>query len=280
MDTLAALALATEPPTDALLLQKPHGKTERFISNIMWKNIMLHAIFQVLALLAILYAGYLIPWTSGPTALQSTRHYTIVFNTFVWMQLFNEINAHSIDDHQNVFKGLYKNPIFIVVMIVSVAIQAIVVEFGGAAFKTVGLSWDQWLFCIGVGALELPLGFIIRALPVPNAHYLDTLQFWNRAPILRTTRIKAEPFYRDGTEMQLIEADLLPEEEAFQQIEQERERLAEQKRIDDEQKLARYADLRAKGFLGREEDAKSSKGGKEKKKKVEKKKKKTGGVVE
>ena len=223
---------------------------------------MLHAIFQVLALLAILYAGFLIPWTSGPTALLSTRHYTIVFNTFVWMQLFNEINAHSIDDHQNVFKGLYKNPIFIGVMIVSVAIQAIVVEFGGAAFKTVGLSWDQWLFCIGVGALELPLGFIIRALPVPDAHYLDSLQFWNRAPVIRSTRIKAEPFYRDGAELQFVEADLLPELDALEQIALERKRLAEEKRIQDAEKLARYAHLRAQGFLGREEDGKGKGKGK------------------
>jgi magnesium-transporting ATPase (P-type) len=100
MDTLAALALATEPPTDHLLLQKPHGKTERIINNIMWKHIIGHAIFQLAVLLALLYSAYLIPWTTGYFGLQSTLHYTVVFNSFVWMQIFNELNARSIDDHQ------------------------------------------------------------------------------------------------------------------------------------------------------------------------------------
>ena len=111
MDTLAALALATEPPTDELLLQKPHGRTERIINNIMWKHILGHALWQLGVLLALLYAAYLIPWTTGTLILRSTVHYTIVFNSFVWMQIFNEFNARSIDDHQNIFK--VRRPFFV-----------------------------------------------------------------------------------------------------------------------------------------------------------------------
>jgi Ca2+-transporting ATPase len=62
------------------------------------------------------------------------------------------------------------------VIVASAGLQAIIVEFGGAAFKVHGLSWDQWLFCIAMGALELPLGFILRAVPVPERHYFEILQ--------------------------------------------------------------------------------------------------------
>ncbi len=218
MDTLAALALATEPPTDELLLQKPHGKTERIINNIMWKHIIGHAIWQLGVLLALLYAAYLIPWVSGPFVIQSTKHYTIVFNSFVWMQIFNELNARSIDDHQNIFAGLHKSYIFIGVLIISAGLQAIIIEFGGVAFKVTGLAWDQWLFCIAVGSVSLPLGAILRALPVPERHFVDILQFWNPVQEVRVTRRVVYPTNDEGDELEMVEAQLLPNEEALTEI--------------------------------------------------------------
>ena len=229
MDTLAALALATEPPTDALLLQTPHGKTERIINNIMWKNILGHAAYQLAAMLAILYAGYLIPWTTGTLINQSVQHYTIIFNSFVWCQLFNDINARSIDDHQNVFSDLHKSWIFIGVKVISIGLQVLIVEVGGTAFRVTGLTWDQWLFCIGVGAMELPVGFILRCIPVPERHYLDILQFWNVEPNLRVTRKTCEEF--EGVEFEFVEASMLSEKDAMEEIEKEKQRKIEQRKL-------------------------------------------------
>lgn len=245
MDTLAALALATEPPTDALLLQKPHGKTERIVNNIMWKHIVGHALFQLGSLLALLYAAHLIPWTTGTLPVQSTAHYTIVFNTFVWEQLFNELNARSIDDHQNIFSGLHKSYIFIGVLVVSAGLQAIIVEFGGAAFKCTGLSWDQWLFCIAIGALELPLGFLLRMIPVPERHFIDIMQFWNPHDPVRVSETKYVPIYgEDGDEMvEMVEAPLLPKEEALAEIERERLAAKERKAVEDKAKLEKWAKI-------------------------------------
>ena len=230
MDTLAALALATEPPTDELLLQTPHGKTERIVNNIMWKHILGHAAYQLGALLAILYAGYLIPWTNGLVLFQGTAHYTLVFNAFVWCQLFNELNARSIDDHQNIFKGLHRSYIFLGVLVVSAGLQVLIVEVGGEAFKVTGLTWDQWLFCIAVGAVELPLGFLLRAIPVPqDRHFIDILQFWNVEKPVRVTRKVVETF--DGDEFEMTEATLLSDKEALGEIEQEKIRKQEQRRL-------------------------------------------------
>merc|ERR1711974_173888 len=88
MDTMAALALATEKPEPSLLDEKPHGRTEPLISNRMLKHIIGQGLFQTVVLLVILYAGAKIFEVNE----RSTLHYTIVFNTFVWCQIFNEFN--------------------------------------------------------------------------------------------------------------------------------------------------------------------------------------------
>lgn len=243
MDTLAALALATEPPTDKLLLQKPHGKTEPLISNIMWKHILGHMAYQLAATLLILYLAHLIPWTGGSIGLLSRAHYTLVFNTFVWCQLFNEFNCRSIDDHQNIFEGLFKSYIFMAVVIGSAGLQAIIVEFGASAFKVTGLSWDQWLFCIGIGAGSLPLGFILRLIPVPERHFTDILQFWNRPGETRHTTKEVDNY--DGMDFELVSAKILPTEEALEENRVAREARKVKDQATRERRAVKIAEFRA-----------------------------------
>lgn len=57
MDTLASLALATEPPTEALLLRKPYGRNKPLISRTMMKNILGHAFYQLVVVFTLLFAG-------------------------------------------------------------------------------------------------------------------------------------------------------------------------------------------------------------------------------
>lgn len=57
MDTLAALALATEPPGDELLLRKPHSRNDKIINSVMWRNVIGHGIYQITVLLVILFEG-------------------------------------------------------------------------------------------------------------------------------------------------------------------------------------------------------------------------------
>ena len=86
MDTLAALALATDGPDDEILDRQPESRAASLITFNMWKMIIAQAVFQVTVCLLLLYgAPYWIPtWTTSEL-------YTFIFNTFVWLQLFNEI---------------------------------------------------------------------------------------------------------------------------------------------------------------------------------------------
>ncbi|KAF1599013.1 UNVERIFIED_CONTAM: Plasma membrane calcium-transporting ATPase 2, partial [Eudyptes robustus] len=63
MDTFASLALATEPPTEALLLRKPYGRNKPLISRTMLKNILGHAAYQLVIIFTLLFVG---AWTGGP----------------------------------------------------------------------------------------------------------------------------------------------------------------------------------------------------------------------
>jgi len=84
-----------------------------------------------------------------------TVHFTMIFNAFVMMTLFNEINARKIHGQRNVFLGFFSNPIYYVIWIATFISQIVIIEFGGIAFSTTSLSIEQWTWCIlfGVGVL-------------------------------------------------------------------------------------------------------------------------------
>lgn len=120
MDSFASLALATEPPTEELLQRKPYGRTKPLISRTMIRNILGHAIFQLIVLFVLVFKsdeffdiedGYL-----ETTRCKPTIHSSIVFNTFVMLQLFNEINSRKVHGERNVFSGILNNPVFIIIM--------------------------------------------------------------------------------------------------------------------------------------------------------------------
>jgi calcium-translocating P-type ATPase len=164
MDTLAALALATEPPTDDLLKRKPISRNAHLINYRMSKLIVGEAIFQIILNLVLIAYGAKI-FNLGDSQYDQAVLRTLVFNTFVFLQVFNEINCRRIDDTLNVFKDLFNNWIFIAVQVVVIVCQFLIVTFGGIAFKTVPLSPLQWLTTIAIGMLSIPLGTLIRLLP-------------------------------------------------------------------------------------------------------------------
>ncbi|KAG0348933.1 hypothetical protein BG004_003650 [Podila humilis] len=185
MDTLAALALATDPPTNDLLDRQPEPRTAPLISFTMWKMIIGQAILQLVITFVLEYAGMdILNYDQVPQSLREGRteaEYqevagayegfkrqeldTMVFNTFVFLQIFNEVNCRRLDNHLNIFAGIQHNNYFIIIFIIMVAFQAIIVEFGGAAFETESLDGIQWLICILLGMLSIPVGVIIRLIP-------------------------------------------------------------------------------------------------------------------
>ncbi|XP_006822455.1 plasma membrane calcium-transporting ATPase 3 [Saccoglossus kowalevskii] len=166
MDTFASLALATEPPTEDLLTRKPYGRTKPLISRTMMKNILGHSVYQLTILFCILYAGhYIFDIDNGIGISHPTVHFTLLFNTFVMMQLFNEVNARKIHDERNVFKGLHNNPIFLVILFGTFAVQIVLIEVGGIVFHTVPLTADQWMWCIFLGCGELLWAQLMCTIP-------------------------------------------------------------------------------------------------------------------
>lgn len=85
MDTLGALALATEPPNDALMKRPPVGRSENFITLTMWRNIIGQSIYQILVLGILTFSGKHILKLSGSEATITLN--TFIFNTFVFCQV-------------------------------------------------------------------------------------------------------------------------------------------------------------------------------------------------
>ncbi|XP_051854545.1 plasma membrane calcium-transporting ATPase 4 isoform X1 [Antechinus flavipes] len=176
MDTFASLALATEPPTESLLLRHPYGRDKPLISRTMMKNILGHAIFQLIIIFTLLFIGEkffdIDSGRKAPLNSPPTQHYTIIFNTFVLMQLFNEINARKIHGERNVFEGIFRNPIFCTVLIGTFITQILIVECGGTPFSCTHLSMSQWFWCLFIGIGELVWGQVINTVPTSKLTFL------------------------------------------------------------------------------------------------------------
>ncbi len=164
MDSLAALSLALEPPTDELFDQPPHGRNEPLISKSMWTNIIVMGVFMFGVLAVVLTTGLVIDKNvfADDDANDLYRN-TFVFNTFVWLQIFNWFNCRSVRFHRNPLKGLFKSTTFLSVVAVVIVLQILIVEFGGDVFSTDGLTARDFFKCILVGATALPVSWAIRS---------------------------------------------------------------------------------------------------------------------
>ncbi|KAG7278443.1 hypothetical protein CRUP_038738 [Coryphaenoides rupestris] len=193
MDTFASLALATEPPTEALLLRKPYGRNNPLISLTMMKNILGHGVYQLVIIFTLLFIGERIfnidNGRNAPLHSPPSEHYTIIFNTFVLMQLFNEINARKIHGERNVFDGIFGNPIFCSIVLGTFAMQIVIVQWGGKPFSCAPLNMEQWLWCLFVGVGELLWGQLIATVPT------------ERLPCLKEAGLGLEPGEDEGEEM-------------------------------------------------------------------------------
>jgi len=178
MDTMAALALATEAPTPDLMERPPHGRYSPLITYRMWRNIIGQVIYQLTVLLFTLYGAQTLPFLGiegdAVTKYQNVDtkpdylRTTLVFNSFVFCQLFNELNCRVLNDELNIFKNIHKNYIFLVIMFISISIQILLVELGISFAQTAQLNIYHWLYCVVLGLLSLPLGLLLKFIPVPK----------------------------------------------------------------------------------------------------------------
>ncbi|KAB1208562.1 Calcium-transporting ATPase 2, plasma membrane-type [Morella rubra] len=120
MDTLGALALATEPPNDDLMKRSPLGRKGNFISNVMWRNILGQSFYQLLVIWLLQTQGKSIFHLEGPDSDLILN--TLIFNTFVFCQVFNEISSREMEEI-DVFKGILRNYVFVGVLSCTVLFQ-------------------------------------------------------------------------------------------------------------------------------------------------------------
>ena len=173
MDTFAALALATEPPSNSLLRRQPYSREEHMITKEMLISILAQSLYQLIVLLVILFFGPEI-WGVRDTAdyvnddwdSENYIHFTIFFQTFVMMQIFNAVNCRKLKlSEVNVFAHFCNNPFFFVIEVIIVIIQFLLVEFGGQFVKLSGLTVNQHLACVAFGVGTLIYTFLIKQIP-------------------------------------------------------------------------------------------------------------------
>jgi Ca2+ transporting ATPase len=224
MDTFAALALATEPPSMALLDLKPYSRAESIITPVMWRNILGQVVYQLGIFLCALYLipTQIIPYNfltqteldsviptefyiknEDGTGLENygmcqpidtftldqwrlvtwrqcghegyimnlknsfdfnpakARHYAFLFNMYVMLQIFNEINARKLLEHEvNVFAGFFNNKFFLLILIISIVVQVLLVSIDGVAkiLKIKPLNIYEDLVSIAIGASSIIWG--------------------------------------------------------------------------------------------------------------------------
>jgi len=245
MDTLAALALATDEPDDKLLERPPVARDQGLVTKVMWSAILSNSVYQLFIAFFIIFSGECwipeTPWlsqtelyyihnggvpgsceptddlncidlfppiptykeysspatgdcnwiggretvTNGRTykifsdvsqyptewlydkRIGASRQMTVLFNTFVLMQISNLLLSRKLGNELNVFKGMWKNKIWIGVFVGALTVQVLLCQFGSVALSVhpEGLTWEQWLICLGLGLGMLPWGFLVKLIP-------------------------------------------------------------------------------------------------------------------
>uniref|UniRef100_A0A183SGQ5 Calcium-transporting ATPase n=1 Tax=Schistocephalus solidus TaxID=70667 RepID=A0A183SGQ5_SCHSO len=151
MDTLASLALATEIPSEELLERAPYGRTKPIIGRPMIKVILGQSLYQLAVVFYLIWGGEVLLDVDSGRGLSArgikkpTEHFTVIFNTFVLMTLFNELNARKIHGQRNVFSGLHRNMLFVVIWITTFVLQ--VSWFNKLSPSHTYITW-HCLFCI------------------------------------------------------------------------------------------------------------------------------------
>jgi len=257
MDTMGALALATEEPREALMQRPPYARSAPVISNVMWRNILAMAAFQVCVLFVLFFRGCdllafgtskvitqgypgmpappppgVLPWgacAGYPTIPVSGTNYTkcydrthgcpppldidgskfdeqtrlkfhdyitltcTVFNAFIFMQIFNEVNARNVEE-MNVFRGLLQNRLFVGVILFSALAQWLIIQFAGDFAQTVPLRWQHWLLSIIIGMCAFPVAALAKMFPVPEEPPLveKVLPLWMQRQLAKLTFNRAE----------------------------------------------------------------------------------------
>ena len=171
MDTLGALGLATDDPKDDILLRPPHRKTDGLLTRAMNLYIVFQVVSQCFVIFMVMFA--LPPAFGIEGSIMSDRDeyadehleiLTLVFTVFILLQVFNEILARNLELEVNIFKDMFKNRLFWIIIAAIIVVQVLVVQFAGDFAGTKPLTFVEWLACILIAFCEVPMILIARFL--------------------------------------------------------------------------------------------------------------------
>jgi len=172
MDSMGALALATEPPSPALMERKPFGRSAPLVNKEMWRNIVVMSAYQLIVCLVLLFAGedLLDLHDEGDHRYVTLRLNSVIFNTFVFMQVFSEINSRKIAE-LNIFENIQNSPIFVGIIALTILTQVAFIEgvgrsVVGPAIGFMNLTGGEWAVSVVIGFCALPVGFFARLMPL------------------------------------------------------------------------------------------------------------------
>ena len=152
MDTFAALALATEPSNAEVLRAAPRKVSDFIINRQMGANILLQSLFFIVLLVSLMLYFYHDQEGMTPHDL------SFFFTAFVLLQFWNLFNARCVGTTRSAFNGLTKNPWFMGIAGVIITLQFLIVQFGGKIFRTVPLSFKDWMILILCSSCVLWIG--------------------------------------------------------------------------------------------------------------------------
>lgn len=159
---------ATDPPTEKILERNPVAKNVSLFTMTMWKMILGQTVYKLAVIFVLYFAGdsildaHLDP---NDASHRSKQLSTVVFNTFVWMQIFNELNNRRLDNKFNVFEGISRNYWFLGINVIMVGGQVLIIYVGGQAFSVTRLSGILWAVCIICSLGCLPWALVLRIIP-------------------------------------------------------------------------------------------------------------------
>ncbi|MEG1729461.1 MAG: calcium-translocating P-type ATPase, PMCA-type [Bacteroidaceae bacterium] len=157
MDTFAAMALASVPPSQKVMEEKPRKAEAFIITKAMKSNILITGLFFIVTLLGMLL------WQQdgrGGTPEALTEFFTF----FVLLQFWNLFNAKAFGSNQSTFRNLRESRGMLLVLLLILVGQWLIVEFGGKVFRTVPLSLNTWLILLAASSLTLWIGEGVRAV--------------------------------------------------------------------------------------------------------------------
>ena len=157
MDTFAAMALASIPPSESVMKQKPRKSTDFIITPAMYRNI---------GGMGLLFVGVLVGLYlyMNANALLDLKGLTVFFTIFVMMQFWNLFNARVLGTDDSAFKGFSKSYTLWIVATIILGGQFIIVQWGGNVFRTTPLDWQTWVGIIASTSVILWVGEFVRLI--------------------------------------------------------------------------------------------------------------------